>query len=291
MTFPQRAQLITALNVSLKSRRSINSNIRRTPSQPTSKPPRNALRKQDYPNVNHWERRHNDTIQFSVINVYDTDNSSDSDSNSLDDNGPGITKREHGVLAFLEDEDGKVIGCHERKRLYAELRGFWNDNINPDHPPDNWSSAGATLRDKFRDTLEEKFPFLRFCAGRWKVEALWKKNYHSWKRSLMARQARRAPLNVGASGYDNGSKRKRNKSPELVDSNSEAEILLDGPQPKKAKTSMVPMVPLSTTTRSQKVCQFIEASRLIVMEGHPDSEDHGEAGDTLRRECFRCCYF
>ena len=288
MTFLHRAQLITALNVNLKSRRSINSTICRTPSQPTSKPARNALRKQDYPNVNHWERRQNDTTQFSVINVYDTDDSSDTDGNSLDDNDLGITKRECGVLAFLEDEDGKVIGCHERKRLYAELRGFWNDNINPDHPPDNWSSAGATLRDKFRDTLEEKFPFLRFCAGRWKVEALWKKNYHSWKRSLLARQARRAPLNIRASGYDNGSKRKRNKSPELVDSNSENEILFDGPQMKKAKTSTVP---ISTTTRSQKVCQLIEAGFLIATKGCPDSEDRGEAGGTFRRECFRhCCH-
>ena len=61
--------------------------------------------------------------------------------------------------------------------------------IDSNCPPDNWSSAGTTLCDKFQDVLEEKFPFLCFCAGQWKVEALWKKNYHSWKWSLSARQA------------------------------------------------------------------------------------------------------
>ena len=152
-----RTQLISLLNT--KPRRS-NSNNLQTPSQPTPKP-RTTLRKSDYPNVKHWERRQNDAVQFSVIKVYDAD-SSDSDRESNDE---GILKRESGVLAFLEDETGKVIDCCERKRLYAEIRGFWNENINSASPPDNWSSAGATLRDRFRDTVEESFPFLRLCSG------------------------------------------------------------------------------------------------------------------------------
>lgn len=246
-----RAQLITALNA--KPQRS-NSNIRRTPSQATSKPPRKTLRKSDYPNVKHWERRQNDAVQFAVIKVYDTD-FSDCDSDSNDE---GITKRESGVLAFLEDKNGKVIDRHERKRLYAELRGFWNDNIDSNCPPDNWSSAGATLRDKFRDVLEEKFPFLCLCNGRWKVEALWKKNYHSWKRSLLARQARKTPLVTGSS--DKG-KRKRKESLEPANSQDETEVLLDAPLPKKAKTGTA-SIPIAGP--SQLVRQLINIAHLIV---------------------------
>ena len=136
-----RTQLITALNPKPQAQHS-NSNICRTLSQATSKPPWKTLRKSDYPNVKHWERRQNDAVQFAVIKVYDSDLSdSDSDSNG------GITKWESGVLAFLEDKNGKVINRHERKRLYAELRGFWNDNIDSNCPPDNWSSAGSKQKE------------------------------------------------------------------------------------------------------------------------------------------------
>ena len=237
-----RTQLITALNT---KPRSSDSNNHQTQSQSTPMPPQITLKKSDYPNVKHWERRWNDPVQFSVIKVYDAD-SSDSDRES--NNNEGILKRESGVLAFLEDETGKVIDRCERKRLYAEIRGFWNENIDSASPSDNWSSAGATLRDRFRDTTEEHFPFLRLCAGRWKVEALWKKNYHSWKRSLLARRSRKTPLGTGHSNY--GGKRKQKESLEHMDPDGGADEFLDAPQPKKVKTATTSIL---TTSQSQKV--------------------------------------
>ena len=243
--FIHRTQLITTLNAkaAIRRRSSNFSTIRRTPSRPTSvlKPPQIALRKQDYPNVKHWERRPNDTIQLSVIKVYDTDHPSDCDDSSRENEG--LTNQETGVLAFLEDENGKVISHHERRRLYSELRGFWNDNIDPTDPPDNWSSAGSSLRDKFWNILEEKFPFLRFCAGRWKVEALWKKNYHSWKRSFMARQARKRPL-----GSSDGGKRRHL---EPVDSDSGI-VDSDAPQ-LLAKKRKITAASIPITSGSQRV--------------------------------------
>ena len=198
-------------------------------------------------------------MQLSVIRVYDTD-SSDSDSESKDDEH--ITKRESGILAFLEDETGNVINHCERKRLYAELRGFWNDNIDTACPPGNWSSAGSTLRDKFRDTLEDKFPFLRLCAGRWKVDELWKKNYHSWKRSSLARQAKKTALNTDDS--NNGSKRKRKESLEPMDPHVEADESLDAPRPKKPKTGTTS---IPTTGQSQKVHQSTTDAQLDIRKG------------------------
>lgn len=243
LTFTDRTQLITALN---SKPQHANSNIHQAQGLPISRPPRVTLWKSDYPNVKHWERWQNDAVQFAIIKVYNAD-SSDSDSDSRESGG--ITKRESGVLAFLEDENGKVIDHHERKWLYAELRGFWNDNIDSNSPPDNWSSAGATIRDKFWDILEEKFPFLRLCTGRWKVEALWKKNYHSWKRSLVARQARKTAFSTSDS--DGNSKQKRKETSELMNIRNDTELSLDAPQIKKARTGTAS---IPSVSQSRKVC-------------------------------------
>ena len=75
-------------------------------------------------------------------------------------------KKERGVLAFLKDENGSIISYRQKERLYAELQAFWNDNIDPNRPPKNWSSVGATLCNKFCNTIEEKFPFLCLCSWR-----------------------------------------------------------------------------------------------------------------------------
>ena len=188
----------------------------------------------------------------------------------------GITKQERGILAFLEDEHGKLIDRGTKKCLYAELRAFWNDNINAACPSDNWSSAGATLCDNFRDNLEDKFPFLRLCAGRWKVKELWKRNYHSWKRSLLARQARKTPFNTGDS--NDGSKRKRKGSTESMDPCGKAGELLDVPQPKKVKagTTSIPSI-----GQSQKVRQLTADAHLIIRKG--SIRTMGDAGFTYRK--------
>jgi len=163
-------------------------------------------------------------MQLSVIRVYDTDSSN---SNSESKDNEHIMKQESGILAFLEDETGNVIDHCKRKWLYAELRGFWNDNINTACPPGNWSSVGSTLHDKFQDMLKDKFPFLHLCAGQWKVDKLWKKNYHSWKQSSLARQAKKTALNIDNS--NNGSKCKCKESLEPMDPHVKADESLDVP--------------------------------------------------------------
>ena len=146
------------------------------------------LRQSDYPKVHHWVRKRGDNSQVSVIKVVDADSMSDSDDN--DGNlGSDDSIQEDGVLAFLEKDNGKLISLDDKKQLYRAMRGFWNDHIDSCNPPGNWSSAGETLRNTFRDSLESKFFYLRLCAGRWKVEELWKRNYHSWLRSFERRTA------------------------------------------------------------------------------------------------------
>ena len=211
--------------------------------------------------------RRGDAVQFAIIKVHDAD-SCDSDGESNDDKD--MTKQERGVPAFLEDENGNVISYQEKRRLYSELRGFWNDTINPNCPPNNWSSAGTTLREKFRDIIEDKFPFLRLCAGRWKVDALWKKNYHSWKRSLSDRQSRKTPLTGSTGDSNDGGKGKRKESPEPADPHVEPDESLDGPRRKKVKAGTGP---LPTMGQSQKVCQLPADTHSIIRKGQSEQSE------------------
>ena len=101
---------------------------------------------------------------MSVIKVVDADSTSDDDGNL----GSDDLNHEDSVLAFLEKDNGKLISYDDKKHLYHAMRGFWNDHIDGCNPLVNWSSAGETLQNTFRDFLEGKFFYLRLC---WSLES------------------------------------------------------------------------------------------------------------------------
>jgi len=259
-----RTQLIDAMNCNPQCSNSSD----QAQSRPTPKSPPITLLKSDYPDVKYWEKQHKNVVQISAIEVCDAD-SSDSDQESTDN------KKEESGIQFLEDKHGNAIDHDKRKRLYAELQGFWNDNIDANCPPNNWSSAGSALRDRFRDAIKEKYPFLQFCAGRWKVDVLWKKNYHSWKRSLLSRQSKKkTPLGTGDS--NDGGKRKQKDSPEPTDPHEEADELLDMPRLKKVKKGTTSILAMS---QSQKVRQLFADSHFIIRK-QGSIRTTGDAGFT-----------
>jgi len=170
----------------------LNSNLTLTPSNPSLALPSisntlsselPSLQRTDYLHIKHWTRRRGDKAQVTVIKVTDT-NSIDSDNDNLESDDPSSSK-DDGIPAFLEDENGTLITYEEKKQLYLAMRGWWNDKIDIKNPPINWSSTGESLRSSFRNFLERKFFYLRLCSHHWKVDELWKRNYHSWRRSRL----------------------------------------------------------------------------------------------------------
>jgi len=141
------------------------------------------LQHSDYPYIKHWTRKRGDKSQVTVITVVDAGCELEPDDENLGSDD-SATSKEDGIPAFLENEDGSLISYDEKKRLYLAMRGWWNDNISDKNPPGNWSSVGETLRNSFRDFFERRFFCLRLCSHRWKVNELWKRNYHSWLRSF-----------------------------------------------------------------------------------------------------------
>ncbi|KAG7086869.1 hypothetical protein E1B28_000173 [Marasmius oreades] len=175
------------------------------------------LKQSDYPLVKHWDRTPNNTSQLAIIKVTDSSNlsdisddgsSSESEAHSDSDNNkqgvPQKRRKKHGgkkngkskrdgVPAYLENENGKVVDLNTKIMVYDDARAIWNQRIDLAKPPANWSSAGAELRDEFRDVLEEKHPFLQLCSRRWKVEEIWKRNYHSWLKARLKRLDKPSP--------------------------------------------------------------------------------------------------
>ena len=147
-----------------------------------------------------------------VIKVADA-NDVDSDDDNLASNNFSPSK-EDGIPAFLEDQNGALIPYEEKKQLYLTMRGWWNDNINNEDPPFNWSSTGETLRSSFRNFLEQRFFYLRLCAHHWKVDELWKRNYHSWRRSLLnkAVESDESSSNEQPSADESNGKKRKQKS-------------------------------------------------------------------------------
>jgi hypothetical protein len=73
-----------------------------------------------------------------------------------DDSNPG---KDDGTPAFLEDRNSDLITYEEKKQLYLTMRGWWNDNIDSENPPINWSSTGKTQ------------PALLVCGARQQISA------------------------------------------------------------------------------------------------------------------------
>jgi len=67
---------------------------------------------------------------MSVIKVMDADSTSD-DGENLDGND---LNQKDGVLAFLEDNNGKLILYNNKKQLYRAMHGFWNNCIDGSNP-------------------------------------------------------------------------------------------------------------------------------------------------------------
>ena len=120
-----------------------------------------VLRQSDYPRVKHWVRKRGDSSQVLVIKVVDAGSTSDNDKN----HESGDLSQEDEVLAFFENNDGKLISYDDKQQLYRAMRGFWNDHIDGHNPPLNWFSAGETLRNTFWDFLESKFFYSIFVSA------------------------------------------------------------------------------------------------------------------------------
>ena len=229
--------------------------------QPKPNTPPKPLKREDYPNVKYWDRQPRSKTQYAAIKVAATSDSGD-DSSSEPDNDKNAdlqTKGKDKIFAFLENEEGELISLSEKEALYSEVRGWWNENIDAARVPQNWSSAGATLRNQFRNDIEEKFFFLRLCSAHWKCEAIWKKNYHSWKATFRSRLKEEPDRDHCRSDDSPVLKRPSN---DMEHDHGAAEDESEDPRPKKKSK-------LAKKDKGQKVRRNVIASNFCSLLPHP----------------------
>ena len=84
---------------------------------------------------------------------------------------------------FLEDERGCTVSREVREAVYQDARGFMTDKASkPETRRElhSQSKLGFRIREEFRKTLEEKYPWLRLCEGHWKAPQIWQNVWSSW---------------------------------------------------------------------------------------------------------------
>jgi len=106
----------------------------------------------------------------------------------------------------MEGKDGELLDSEVRDEALADARGFWTDCLRKGRGDKllNSQKYGLEIKEEFRLALERKHPWLRLCAGNWKVYQLWTNHFGSWKRNNMPELGGKdKPILVSSDSEDN----------------------------------------------------------------------------------------
>ena len=94
----------------------------------------------------------------------------------------------------MEDEHGRPIPESIKKALRKDLYGYWNDLYSAGSDDlRTYGDLGLERKDHFRSCFERSYPWLRLCAGHWKVDQLWRSYFHTWKKPRTSDPSVREP--------------------------------------------------------------------------------------------------
>ena len=93
---------------------------------------------------------------------------------------------------FWEDEFGNVVSDEVKEAVRDDLYGYWTDvhkeckKLTPRESLGEltrYKDLGYKRKEDFRKIMEGKYPWLRLCAGHWKVKRLWMNHFRSWQKA------------------------------------------------------------------------------------------------------------
>ncbi|KAF9786841.1 hypothetical protein BJ322DRAFT_1019419 [Thelephora terrestris] len=92
------------------------------------------------------------------------------------------------LTLFFEDETSVLVSDEVKVQVRGDLLAYWIDMANDGERLVAYNCLGLKRREDYRQTMENKYPWLRLCEGHWKVRQIWI-NY--WKKD-------RAPKPTGS---------------------------------------------------------------------------------------------
>ena len=103
-------------------------------------------------------------------------------------NGTMANETDSSVITlFMEDEFGQPIPEEIKEALRTDVFMYWNDVLQRGEGASlkNFMDLGLKRKDDFHETMENKYPWLRLCAGHWKVKQVWVNYFSRWRDAHM----------------------------------------------------------------------------------------------------------
>ncbi|KAK6966451.1 hypothetical protein R3P38DRAFT_3246151 [Favolaschia claudopus] len=154
----------------------------------------------DFPNVKWWTQKAYDP-QSSDLSTIDDDGGDD------DDEGPSSKK--YKGYPWVEDKDGTPLDKRQSKALAAHPRTALNFVGNKQRAPSQRTDADMEVVKYVRTEMYTAYPDLRLCLHHWKLNAILKLVYPSWKRNWVQGGGHVLPKREASGPQSSGKGKKR----------------------------------------------------------------------------------
>ncbi len=164
-----------------------------------------TLRRDDYPNVQYWTRQDwNSALHDDILEVDSPEEPEQlpepegegDESKEPSPTGPacrGKHRSSQGInvtMKYIEYEDGMVVDGFRAAEIRRYARSLWVQMALESKLPRTWSEADARSLATYNQSMGQRFPELRLCAGDWKANLVATDNYPSWRHNWLKKNNR-----------------------------------------------------------------------------------------------------
>lgn len=203
------------------------------------------LDRANYPNIRDWEPDHYNSRRGRQRGGKD----------SREDRPASV------LSSYMEDETGDQVSEKTKRAVRMMAKGFFLGLLRDNKAPACWGSAPLSVRNQLINTLENVFPFLRFCAGHWKANQVATNSYSQWygnvvenRSDLKAKKACKSEVidvDADKNGVGEASKRPRDEGVGVPEPSKRPRV----EHPQTTSTSCPRHT--SGNPQGQKVCKLI----------------------------------